>query len=75
MIEIRIGQFPGEVKSYIVAEGTTVGEAIKFAGVDVVLRTGDNMQIKLDGNVVDENSVLNSYSKLLLISKNLKGAK
>jgi len=69
MTTIKIGTFPGELKEYVVENGTTVAEALALAGLTV----GAEQEVKLDGEVVSTSDVVDGGS-LLLVTKRLKGA-
>ena len=68
MTTIKIGKFPGEINEFVLEEGTTVKEALAMAHIEVE----NEQEVKMDGAVVDVNSVANG--SLLLVTKRLKGA-
>jgi len=71
MISIKIGKFPGKLDNYTLEDGTTVAEALEMAGLSV----GDEQEIKLDGEVVNMNDIIEDDANMLLVTKRLKGAK
>lgn len=68
MTTIKIGKFPGEINEFVLEEGTTVKEALKMAHIEVERE----QEVKMDGAVVDMDSVANG--SMLLVTKRLKGA-
>jgi hypothetical protein len=71
MVEIKIGTFPGELKSYGVKAGTSVKDALTMAGITI----GAEQEVKLDGDTVSLDSTIGAGSNLLLVTKRLKGAR
>ena len=71
MMTLKIGVFPGRVEEFAVEDGTTVNEALSMADIEV----GDEQEVKADGNVVDFDAVIPSGTKMLLVTKRIKGAK
>lgn len=69
MKNLKIGMFPGRVEDYVVEDGTTVGEALRMAGIEPTTE----QEIKLDGRVVELTNSANG--NLLLVAKRIKGAK
>jgi hypothetical protein len=69
MLQIKIGNFPGELKEFAIEKGTTVQEALAMANISV----GAEQEIKLDGEVVEPSHAIES-GNLLLVTKRLKGA-
>lgn len=69
MLQIKIGNFPGELKEFAIEKGTTVQEALAMANISV----GAEQEIKLDGEVVEASDMIES-GNLLLVTKRLKGA-
>ena len=69
MLQIKIGNFPGELKEFAIEKGTTVQEALAMANISV----GAEQEIKLDGEVVEASDPIES-GNLLLVTKRLKGA-
>lgn len=70
MMTLKIGVFPGRVEEFAVEDGTTVNEALSMADIEV----GAEQEIKADGNVVDLGQVVPSGTKMLLVTKRIKGA-
>ena len=69
MLQIKIGNFPGELKEFAIEKGTTVQEALAMANISV----GAEQEIKLDGEVVEASDPI-EFGNLLLVTKRLKGA-
>lgn len=70
MTEMKIGTFPGRLENYAVEDNTTVRQALEMAGITV----GEEQEVKLDGEAVSLDSVVNG-GRMLLVTKRLKGAK
>lgn len=70
MVKLQAGIFPGKIDDYVVAAGTTVGEVLSLAG----LSQGADQDIKVDGEVVDSNYVVDENTSLVILSKRIKGA-
>ena len=68
---LKIGVFPGRVDEFAVEDGTTVNEALSMADIEV----GAEQEVKADGNVVDLGQAVPSGTKMLLVTKRIKGAK
>lgn len=71
MMTLKIGVFPGRVDEFAVEDGTTVNEALSMADIEV----GAEQEVKADGNVVDLGQAVPSGTKMLLVTKRIKGAK
>ena len=71
MMTLKIGVFPGRVEEFVVEDGTTVNEALSMADIEV----GAEQEVKADGNVVDLGQAVPSGTKMLLVTKRIKGAK
>lgn len=67
---LKIGVFPGRVDEFAVEDGTTVEEALSMANIEV----GAEQEVKADGNVVDLRQAVPSGTKMLLVTKRIKGA-
>ena len=70
MTTLKIGMFPGELKEFAIETGTTVADALKMANITI----GAEQEIKLDGEVVSGSDFITEDSRLLLVTKRLKGA-
>ena len=70
MMTLKIGVFPGRVDEFAVEDGTTVNEALSMADIEV----GAEQEVKADGNVVDLGQAVPSGTKMLLVTKRIKGA-
>ena len=70
MVQLKIGVFPGRLDDYMVEEGTTVASALAMAGITV----GAEQEIKLDGETVSADDVLDSSARVLIVGKRIKGA-
>ena len=70
MMTLKIGVFPGRVEEFAVEDGTTVGRALDMAGIEV----GAEQEVKADGNVVNIEGEIPSGTKMLLVTKRIKGA-
>ena len=68
---LKIGVFPGRVEEFAVEDGTTVNEALSMADIEV----GAEQEVKANGNVVDLGQAVPSGTKMLLVTKRIKGAK
>lgn len=71
MMTLKIGVFPGRVDEFAVEDGTAVEEALNMADIEV----GAEQEVKADGTVVDLGQVIPSGTKMLLVTKRIKGAK
>lgn len=71
MMTLKIGVFPGRVDEFAVEDGTTVNEALSMADIEV----GAEQEVKADGNVVDLGQAVPSGTKMLLVTKRIKGAR
>jgi hypothetical protein len=69
MTTLKIGKLMGMISEYAIETGTTVGTALGLAG----LTDTDGYQIKLDGEVVAIDDVIGEDSKILILSKLIKG--
>lgn len=67
MLTIKVGVMPGRLQEVVVEEGAKASEIFAIAGVDYA-----NHEIRLDGNKVDENTVITS-GNLLVAMKMIKG--
>lgn len=70
MTEMKIGTFPGRLENYAVEDNTTVRQALEMVGITV----GEEQEVKLDGEAVSLDAVVNG-GRMLLVTKRLKGAK
>lgn len=68
MMTLKIGKFPGRLDDYAIQSGTTVREALKMAGISV----GDEMEIKLDGEVVHPDDPIEG-GNMLIVAQRIKG--
>ena len=71
MMTLKIGVFPGRVEEFAVEDGTLVEEALGMADIEV----GAEQEVKADGTVVDLGQPVPSRTKMLLVTKRIKGAK
>ena len=71
MMTLKIGVFPGRVEEFAVEEGTTVDRALDMAGIEV----GAEQEVKADGTVIDFDAAIPSGTKMVLVTKRIKGAK
>ena len=67
MLTIKVGVMPGRLQEVVVEAGAKASEIFAIAGVDYA-----NHEIRLDGNKVDENTVITS-GNLLVAMKMIKG--
>jgi hypothetical protein len=67
---VQIGVFPGRLDAYGLEVGTTVAAALKIAG----LTQGAEQDIKMDGEVVDGSATIDEDTKVIILSKRIKGA-
>lgn len=70
MVVVQIGIFPGRLDPYALAVGTTVSAALAQAG----LIQGAEQDIKMDGEVVTGSSKIDEDTKVIILSKRIKGA-
>lgn len=70
MVKLQVGVFPGKIDDYVVEAGTTIGEVLSLAG----LSQGPDQDIKVDGEVVDPDYVVDENTNLVILSKRIKGA-
>ena len=70
MMTLKIGVFPGRVEEFAVEDGTTVDRALDMAGIEV----GAEQEVKADGNVVNIEGEIPAGTKMLLVTKRIKGA-
>lgn len=70
MLTIKIGVFPGSINEFAMEEGTTVAKALEMANINV----GAEQEVKADGEVISVNEVVPSGTKMLLVTKRIKGA-
>ena len=68
MKTIKAGKFPGEIKEYVVENGTTVAELLNIAGITY----GAESQIKADGSSVDVDAVVDNMN-FVVVTKRIKG--
>ena len=69
MREIKVYQFPGEVKTFAVEDGATVGDALRIAGITAQ----PEQEIKADGTPVTVNDYVGNASAIM-VTKRIKGA-
>ena len=67
MLNVRIGTMPGRINEFVLENGATVKEALEIADL-----TAEGYQIKVNGEQVDEEKVLNDGDLVLLV-KQIKG--
>ena len=67
MLNVRIGTMPGRINEFALEDGATVKEALEIADL-----TTEGYQIKVNGEQVDEEKVLNDGDLVLLV-KQIKG--
>lgn len=70
MLTIKIGVFPGSINEFVMEEGTTVAKALEMAGITV----GAEQEVKADGEVISTDATVPSNTKMLLVTKRIKGA-
>ena len=71
MMTLKIFLFPGRGEEGAVEEGTKVNEALSMADIEV----GAEQEVKADGTVIDFDATIPSGTKMLLVTKRIKGAK
>jgi sulfur carrier protein ThiS len=69
MTTLKIGKLMGIIAEYAVETGTTVADALIMAN----LSDTDGYQIKLDGEIVSLDDTIGEDSKILILSKMVKG--
>lgn len=67
MMKIKVGMMPGKLVEVVVEEGTTAREIFEVAGVEL-----SNHEVRLDGEKIDLDRVINNGS-LLVAMKLIKG--
>lgn len=70
MLTIKIGVFPGSINEFVMEEGTTVADALKMANITV----GAEQEVKADGEVISADEEVPVGTKMLLVTKRIKGA-
>lgn len=70
MVVVQIGIFPGRLDPYALETGTTVADALKQAN----LTQGAEQDIKMDGEVVTGSTKIDEDTKVIILSKRIKGA-
>ena len=70
MLTVKIGVFPGSINEFVMEDGITVADALKMANINV----GAEQEVKADGEVIDINDEVPSGTKMLLVTKRIKGA-
>lgn len=70
MLTIKIGVFPGSINEFAMEEGTTVAKALEMANINV----GAEQEVKADGEVISTDAVVPCGTKMLLVTKRIKGA-
>lgn len=71
VVTVTIGVFPGQVNSFAVEVGTTVGAALEMAGLTV----GAEQDIKVDGEVATAADFIDEDTRMILLAKRIKGAR
>lgn len=64
---IKVGQLPGKIEEYTFEAGTTVAQALEIAGL-----SAEGFEIKIDGNVASESTVVDG-ANMILLAKKVKG--
>ena len=70
MLTVKIGMFPGSINEYALEDGITVTEALKMANITV----GAEQEVKADGEVISTDCAVPAGTKMLLVTKRIKGA-
>lgn len=65
---VKVGIMPGRLQEVGYEEGTTVAQALEYAGL-----TFDGQEIKIDGNVSALDTVIPANASHILLSKKVKG--
>ena len=68
-ITVKVAQYPGEIKEFALEEGSTVGDALRIAGITV----SAEQSITLNDESVSTNERITNGS-IILVTKRLKGA-
>ena len=68
-ITVKVAQYPGEIKEFALEEGSTVGDALRIAGITV----SAEQSITLNDESVSTNARITNGS-IILVTKRLKGA-
>ena len=68
MFEIKIGKMPGEIRTFTIEEDTKVEDALALAGL-----SAEGYEIRVDTEVVTAEYALDSYDKMLVLVKKIKG--
>lgn len=70
-VAIQVGTFPGRLETFAVDVGTSITSVISMAGLGV----GAEQDIKMDGEIVSPSDVVTEDTRLVLITKRIKGAR
>lgn len=68
-ITVKVAQYPGEVKEFVISEGSTVRDALNIAGISF----GAEQAVTLNGEDVGVGATVTNGS-VVLVTKRLKGA-
>lgn len=67
-VVVKVGIMPGRITEYVASSDDTVADLLGMAEL-----SASGYQIKLDGTVVSEDTVIGENAKLILLSKQIKG--
>jgi len=70
MVQVKVGVMPGQINEFVVEEGTSIANVLNIAGLNA-----SGYEVKVDGyKVTDlENEFVNSDTRLVLLTKMIKG--
>ena len=68
MMNIKVGMLPGRIQEFALEDGITVSQALEIAELN-----SEGYEIRVDSNVVNNDYVLSSSDKVVLLVKKIKG--
>ena len=69
-VVLKVGVIPGAVNEFAVEEGSTIQEVLTLANL-----SSDGYDVRLDGELVDLDDVVEEDSQLIILAKQIKGNK
>jgi putative ubiquitin-RnfH superfamily antitoxin RatB of RatAB toxin-antitoxin module len=67
-VVLKVGVIPGSVNEFAVEEGSTIEEVLTLANL-----SSDGYDVRLDGELVDLDDIVEEDSKLVILAKQIKG--
>ena len=66
---VRVGRMPGRIEEYAVEVGSSIGEVLELAGLEIA-----GYEVKVDGATINDiNSAITENTNLILLAKMVKG--